>query len=573
MFRVACEEDSTLLTQHAIRNVSSPRSMAKVLLNLDKVAVSLAGRPILRSCDLELQTGYRVGLVGANGAGKSTLMKVISAELNPEEGNVFRSSGLTWARLEQEPVMEHDHSILHEAMTALPELARVEENLDHLESKMADPAVYGDAAALERVIAQQARLLEEYDRLDGPRYASRVKEMLMRLGIAEGVWDRPINVLSGGQKKLILLVKLLVQQPELLLLDEPDNHLDVPSKRRLEKLLLDYPGCVLIISHDRYLLDEVATHIAELDAGKIELYHGNYTAYINERELRRLRQAQMYAAQQKEIARIEAAIARFELWASLVVNERHIKQARSRQKMLDNMDRVEKVSESKRMTLELEGHRGSKKAVELVGVSKLLPDGTLLWDEIDLQLWHGARVGLVGPNGAGKSMLLKQLLDPESVDEGQVKIGPSSHIGYYAQEHETINLSRTPLQEIRGMAEMSEGNAVAFLNRFLFTYEQVSGRISDLSGGERSRLQLAKVVLSHPNLLLLDEPTNNLDIASIEVLEETLEEFVGTVLVISHDRFFLDRVVDQVVELRDGKLTTYAGGYTDYLDATNAEDV
>ena len=558
------------ITHHAL---SFPRSMAKVLLNLDKVAVTLAGRPILRSCDLELQTGYRVGLVGANGAGKSTLMKVISAELNPEEGNVFRSSGLTWARLEQEPVMEHDHSILREAMTALPALARVEENLDHLEAKMSDPAVYGDAAALERVIAQQARLLEEYDRLDGPRYASRVKEMLMRLGIAEEVWNRPINVLSGGQKKLILLVKLLVQQPELLLLDEPDNHLDVPSKRRLEKLLLDYLGCVLIISHDRYLLDEVATHIAELDAGKIELYHGNYSTYTNERELRRLRQAQMYAAQQKEIARIEAAIARFELWASLVVNERHIKQARSRQKMLDNMDRVEKVSESKRMTLELDGHRGSKKAIELAGVSKLLPDGTLLWDEIDLTLWHGARVGLVGPNGAGKSMLLKQLLDPENVDEGIVKIGPSSHIGYYAQEHETLNLSRTPLQEIRGMAEMSEGNAVAFLNRFLFTYAQVSGRISDLSGGERSRLQLAKVVLAHPNLLLLDEPTNNLDIASIEVLEETLEEFVGTVLVISHDRFFLDRVVDKVVELRDGKLTTYTGGYTDYLDATNAEDV
>ncbi|MGB1250371.1 MAG: ABC-F family ATP-binding cassette domain-containing protein [Candidatus Promineifilaceae bacterium] len=539
--------------------------MATVLLNLDKIGVNLGGRQILQGADLELQMGQRVGLVGANGAGKSTLMKVISAELDPDEGNVFRVSGLKFGRLEQEPIMDGTQTVLQETLTASPELTAVEKQLDELETAMSDPAVYENAARLNRVMNQHSELLGQFERLGGAQFESQAKRALMQLGLDEKVWNRPVNVLSGGQKKLILLAKLIVQKPQLLLLDEPDNHLDVPSKRRLEKLLNAYQGCVLIISHDRYLLDEVATHIAELDAGKVTLYHGNYTAFTTERELRRLRQQQMYVAQQKEIARIEAAIARFEKWASMVIDERHIKQARSRRKMLDKMDKIESVEAARKMTLELSGWRGSNKVIELVNVSKMLPDATILWDELNLILWHGARVGLVGPNGAGKSMLLKQLLDPEGVDEGEIKIGPSSRIGYYAQEQETLNMDSTLVDEIRAVASMTEGNAVAFLNRFLFDYDQVRDKVRNLSGGERSRLQLAQLVLQQPNLLLLDEPTNNLDITSIEVLEQTMDEFVGTVLVISHDRYFLDQVVDQIIELRDGQLTTFVGGYTDYL--------
>jgi ATP-binding cassette subfamily F protein 3 len=326
---------------------------------------------------------------------------------------------------------------------------------------------------------------------------------------------------------------------------------------------------VAIISHDRYLLDEVVTHIAEMDNGRLTLYVGNYTAYANERALRRLRQQQLYAAQQKEIAKIEAAIKRFELWASLVVDERHIKQARSRQKMLDKMDKVEKVSESRRMSLALNGWRGSKKTVELIDVEKVFDNGDILFAGLNMTLWHGERVGLVGPNGAGKSMLFKMLLDPETAGGGQVKIGPSCKIGYYAQEQETLDYTQTPIEAIRNTAPVSQATAVAFLNRFLFSYDQVQGPIANLSGGERSRLQLAKLVLEKPNLLILDEPTNNLDITSIEVLEETLEEFVGSVLVISHDRYFLDKVVDRIVELHDGDLTEFLGGYTDYLDELN----
>lgn len=539
--------------------------MADILANLDKVSISLAGRPIFNGLSWEIQNKQRIGLVGPNGAGKSTLMKLIAQELPLDDGNIFRASGLTCGRLEQEPTLPSGKTVLTEALTAVPEIAKLEQELAQLETKMGHPDTYEDPDKLAKVMVRHEKLLLEHEQLGGPRYTSRIKETLTMLGLGHEKWEILTEHLSGGQKKLIMLAKLLVLQPKLLLLDEPDNHLDIPAKQNLEKLIHSYEGCVVIISHDRYLLDEVASHIAELENGRLTLYSGNYSAYTTERELRRLRQQQLYAAQQKEIARIEAAIARFELWASLVVNERHIKQARSRQKMLDKMDKVEKVVESKRMKLNLAGWRGSNKVIELEDVVKTFDNGETIFLGLNLTLWHGERVGLVGPNGAGKSVLLKQLLDPENVTEGIIKIGPSIKIGYYDQEQETLNQTNDLITEIRRTAPVSRETAVAFLLRFIFTYEQMQHPISKLSGGERSRLQLAKLVLEKPNLLLLDEPTNNLDIPSIEVLEETIEEFVGTLLVISHDRYFLDKTVDRIVELRDGDLTEYRGGYTDYL--------
>ncbi len=539
--------------------------MAEIIVKLDRVTVTLAGRPIFSDLTWEIQRGQRIGLVGPNGAGKSTIMKLVAQELTVDAGQVFRLSGLTWGRLEQEPHLPGGRTVLQEALTALPELAAIEQELDALADRMAQPDVYGNPKTLEKALRAQERLLHQFEQLEGPRYESKVKETLLALGFGPAEWGAAAEHLSGGQKKLVMLAKLLVQQPALLLLDEPDNHLDLPAKRALENTIRTYPGCVVIISHDRYLLDEVATHIAELESGRLTQYLGNYTAYANERALRRLRQQQLYAAQQKEIARIEAAIARFELWASLVVNERHIRQARSRQKMLDKMDKIEKVNEAKRMTLELNGWRGSNKVVELVNVGRTFDNGRVLFRQLNLTIWHGERVGLVGPNGAGKSELFKMLLDPENISQGEVKIGPSIQIGYYAQEQETLDPDQNLITCIRQAAPLTREAAVAFLLRFLFSYDQVQGPIGKLSGGERSRLQLARLVLQRPNLLLLDEPTNNLDIAAIEVLEETLNEFVGTVLVISHDRFFLDTVVDRIVELRDGRLTEFVGGYTDYL--------
>jgi ATP-binding cassette subfamily F protein 3 len=542
--------------------------VAQIIVNLDGVSVNLGGKQIFSGISWELQDGQRIGLVGPNGAGKSTLLKLIAQELPVESGNIFRRSGLSWGRLVQEPRLPAGRTVLQEAGTAIPELDEIESQMAQLETEMGRETVYTNSVALDKVMTRHSRLVHEYEQLGGPSYRNRIQEMLLRLGLPRSLWHTQTEYLSGGQKKLVMLAKLLLRQPQVLLLDEPDNHFDLQAKRHLEQIITNYGGLVVIVSHDRYLLDEVATHIAELENGRLTLYQGNYSAYANERAIRRLRQQQLYAAQQKEIARIEAAIKRFELWASLVVNERHIRQARSRYKMLEKMDKIDKVAEAKRMSLDLAGWRGSNKVIDLLDVVKTFDDGRALYQGLNLTLWHGERVGLVGPNGVGKSYLFRVLLDPEGIDQGEIKIGPSSRVGYYAQEQETLNDEQTLIEMVRLLAPLNREAAVAFLTRFLFSYDQMQQTIGQLSGGERSRLQLAALVLRQPNLLLLDEPTNNLDIPSIEVLEEALEEFVGTVLVISHDRYFLDKAVDRIVELKDGRLTEFDGGYTDYLAET-----
>ncbi|MCP5099964.1 MAG: ABC-F family ATP-binding cassette domain-containing protein, partial [Chloroflexi bacterium] len=306
--------------------------MAEILLNCDKVAVALGGRLIFKDLSWEVQNKQRIGLVGPNGAGKTTLMKLVAKELAADDGQIYRKPGLTWGRLLQEPDLPSGRTVMQEALTAVPALAKIEAELARLEQQMGEPDVYSSETKLAKVMAAHEKQLVAFEHLDGPSYKSRIKETLSRLGFGADRWQTLTEHLSGGEKKMVMLAKLIVQRPQLLLLDEPDNHLDLVGKRNLERIINSFDGCVVIISHDRYLLDEVASHIAEMENGRLTLYHGNYTAYVNERELMRLRQQQLYVAQQKEIARIEAAIKRFELWASLVVNERHIKQARSRRK-------------------------------------------------------------------------------------------------------------------------------------------------------------------------------------------------------------------------------------------------
>jgi ATP-binding cassette subfamily F protein 3 len=418
------------------------------------------------------------------------------------------------------------------------------------------------------VLDRQNRLLAEYEEAGGLSYENTVKATLRRLGFAESDFTLPTSVLSGGQKKLLALAKLAVNRPAVLLLDEPDNHLDLAGKAYLEKFIRAYTGAVIIVSHDRYLLDEVAESMVELAGGKLDFYPGNYSAYITEKELRRLRQAQMYAAQQKEIARLEAAIARFELWASLVVDERHIKQARNKRRQIERMDKVDKPLEQKSLNLrQLEGWRGSDKVLEIVELVKAFGDDLVLAG-VNLQLWHGERVGLIGPNGAGKSVLFRCITGEESPTAGIIKRGPSVKTGIYTQEHQGLVYRKSLIETVRDVKPMYEDEAVAFLGKFLFSYQKAKEQtVGSLSGGERSRLQIALLMLQQPNFLLLDEPTNNLDIQSAEALEQALDEFNGTVLVISHDRYFLDKVVDRIVELdpNQGVLAEYLGGYTDYL--------
>ncbi len=543
------------------------------ILRVNNITVSFAGREIYRDLNWAVGDRDRAALIGPNGAGKSTLFRVLLGEIEPDRGHVARQNQTRIGHLSQDIELPPDSTLLEAALVKPPALAEVEAALSESEAQMADPAVYGDAQALAQVLERHERQLARFERMNGHRHRSHVRELLAMLGFSEADYDTPTANLSGGQKKMVALVQMAVAAPDILLLDEPDNHLDLAGKIQLERFIKHYRGGVVIISHDRTLLDQVATQTVELEDGKLTVYHGNYSYYANERELRRLRQQQQYVTQQKEIARIEAMIDRFERWAKQVLSRKYMLAARQRRRMLEKMEErgeiIDQVFEPRLMDFKVEGWRGSKKVLELVDVSLVLGDEPLLLGA-NLLLRHGERVGLIGPNGAGKTVLLRLILGEYAPCEGEVKVGPSVRIGYYSQEHGTLQnwLSATPLDLIRRIQNSSEERAVTFLLRMAFTYEQVRQPISTLSGGERSRLQLALVMLRQPNLLLLDEPTNNLDIASVEVLEDALDDFVGTVLIVSHDRYFLDQTVDRLVALRDGELEEYAGGYTQYLQAT-----
>jgi len=541
-----------------------------ISLRLDNVTFSPPGGLILKNLSWTIPDTAKVGLVGPNGAGKSTVLKLLAGHLTPENGFVVGAKGGAVGYLPQEVNLDPAKTVLAEALTASPKLAAIEAELQEIETALSDPAVYGDGSALAKTLEQQSRLLAAYEEAGGLSYENTVKATLRRLGFSESDFTLPTGVLSGGQKKLLALVKLAVNRPAVLLLDEPDNHLDLAGKVYLEKFIRAYPGAVVIVSHDRYLLDEVAEGIVELVGGKFDFYTGNYSAYVTEKELRRLRQARLYAAQQKEITRLEAAIARFELWASLVVNERHIKQARNKRRQIERMDKVDQPLEQKSLDLRrLNGWRGSDKVLEIVDLVKAFGDDLVLAG-VTLRLWHGERVGLIGPNGAGKSVLFRCITSEETPTAGVIKIGPSVKMGVYTQEHQSLAYEKNLVETVRQVKAMYEDEAVAFLGKFLFPYQQAKNQtVGSLSGGERSRLQIALLMLQQPNFLLLDEPTNNLDIQSAEALEQALDEFNGTVLVISHDRYFLDKVVDRVVELdpNQGALVEYLGGYTDYLAA------
>ncbi len=543
------------------------------ILHVNNITVNFAGRELYRDLTWVVGDRDRVGLVGPNGAGKSTLFKLLLGDIEPDRGNIRRQKGIRLGYLPQDIELPPDKTLMETALIKPSELLEVEVQLDAVEARLADPEVYGDADRLTRLLEKHEGLLAVYESMNGNRHASHVRELLAMLGFRREDDDLSTASLSGGQKKMLALVRLAVAAPDILLLDEPDNHLDVTGKRHLERFIQNYRGSVVIISHDRYLLDEVATQTVELADGKITVYHGNYSYYLNERELRRLRQQQLYVTQQKEIARLEEMIERFERWAKQVLSRKHMLAARQRRRMLEKMEErgeiIEKVADPKLMDFKVAGWRGSKKVLELEHVSMAFGDEPL-FSEANLLLRHGERAGLIGPNGAGKTVLCKMILGEYEPTEGRIYVGPSIRIGYYSQEHQTLSgwLDKTPLDLIRNIQNSSESNAVTFLLRMAFQYEQVRQSIRTLSGGERSRLQLALVMLRQPNLLLLDEPTNNLDIPSVEVLEDALDEFVGTVLIISHDRYFLDQTVDRVVEIRDGELRTYTGGYTEYLEAT-----
>ena len=534
------------------------------LASLVGVEKSFGSWTVFQGLDFEVVDRARIGVVGPNGAGKSTLLKILADLEPPTSGEVVRRRGLVTAYLDQNPDGD-DRTAEATVMAARPDVAELDEQLRAVEQELARPKVIADLARMERVLARQQTLLDTWVEIGGPGLAGEGRSLLLSLDIPEEDLALPTSQLSGGQRKLVALAACLIRQPDLLLLDEPETHLDADRRGQLEELIAAFPGGVVAVSHDRYLLDDTVDQIAELDNGKITMWPGNYSAFAVAKEIALQRQQQLYVTQQKEIARLEEAIARFKLWASIVVDERHIKRARNKQRQIDRMDKIDRpVFERRKIALEIRAaQRGGQKIVQLRGVAAAFGDDPVLLD-VDLTISRGERIGVIGANGSGKSVLGRILAGEMEPAAGERWAGPSVVFGYLAQGHETEPPHLTPIEFLRNAKPMYEDEAVSLLGRFLFRYEQMRQPVGTLSGGERTRLQLCLLMLGGANCLLLDEPTNHLDIESMEVLESALERFDGTAIVISHDRYLLDRIPDRIVEVRDGQVSSHLGGYDDW---------
>ncbi len=541
------------------------------LLTLRGVAKSFGSRLILDGLDLDVEPGARIGVIGPNGGGKSTMLRIAAGLETADAGELTQRRGLVVSFVPQQPEGD-EHDAVAAARAARADLLALERELAGVEQQLGETG--GDLARMTRLLGRQEELVEQWTAAGGPGFEGRARALFGDVGLAGHDLAKPTRLLSGGQRKLVALAVALLHDPDVLLLDEPEAHLDVEARELLETLVRAFDGAVVIVSHDRYLLDETVSSIAELDRGRIRMWPGNYSAYTVARELELQRRQQLYVTQQKEIARLEEAIRRFEDWARRVVDERHIKQARNKQRQIDRMEKIDRpVLERRKIALELRPHvRGGERVVELLEAGEEL-GGVPILAGVDLTVLRGERVGVVGENGAGKSVLLRVLAGELEPTEGERKAGPSIRFGRLAQDCRPDDPSATPLEVVRRAAPISEGEAVSRLMKFLFSYEQVRRPLHTLSGGEWTRLQLLLLMLEGANCLLLDEPTNHLDIESVEMLESALESFDGTAIFVSHDRYFLDRIADRILEVGDGGVRSYEGGWSNWRRRRAAYDV
>jgi ATP-binding cassette subfamily F protein 3 len=534
------------------------------LLAARSISKSFGSRLILDGLDLDVEPGVRMGVIGPNGGGKSTLLRILAGEETADAGEVTQRRGLVVAYLPQQ--LEGDErNALDTLRSSRPDLDELERELATVERGLGETG--DDLDRMTRLLRRQEDVLGRWTAAGGPGFEGRARALLVDVGLGDDDLAKATRLLSGGQRKLVGLATCLLRDPDVLLLDEPEAHLDVEARERLEQLIRSFDGAVVSVSHDRYLLDETVGSIAELSGGSIRMWPGNYSAYTVARELELQRQQQLYVTQQKEIARLEEAIRRFKDWAHRVVDERHIKQARNKQRQIDRMEKVDRpVLERRKIALELRPHaRGGERVVELVGAGVTL-GGRAVLDDVDLTVLRGERVGVVGENGAGKSVLLRVLAGELEPDAGERKAGPSIRFGRLAQDRRPDDPKATPLELVRRAAPISEGEAVSRLMKFLFGYEQVRRPVESLSGGEWTRLQLLLLMLEGANCLLLDEPTNHLDIESVEMLENALEAFEGTAIFVSHDRYFLDRIADRILDVGAGAVRSYEGGWSTWRE-------
>ncbi len=535
-----------------------------ILLSAQNIQKSFGTNVVLKDASLVLQDGQRLGLVGVNGCGKSTLMKII-AGLEPYDGGTLTmQKGLRLGYLAQQGMVTPGKTVLEELEAVFEPVVAMEARLRQLEQDMAHTAE--DPVRLRQLGNQYDQLTRQFEESNGYGWRSTVQGVLAGLGFRREQQDQLAELLSGGERTRLCLGRLLLQRPDVLLLDEPTNHLDLKSIAWLEDYLLGYKGAVLLVSHDRYFMDHVCDHMAELLLGSIESYDGNYTAYIQQRVQRFEIRMKAYEMQQKEIARQEAIIARYRSFN----REKSIRAAESREKKLEKMERLEKPVEENAIRFHFDIRRRTGEDVLMAEELKKGFNGRTLFEHVKLHLRAGDRIALIGDNGVGKSTLFKCLIGEEQFDEGTVRLGTGVDIGYYDQHQAHLHESKSVLDEVWDeFPRLEQSQVRGALGLFLFTGDDVFAPIATLSGGEKGRVALTKLMLRKDNLLLLDEPTNHLDMDSREVLEAALEDYPGTILAISHDRYFINRFATRVMVLEQGGVKEYLGNYDDYFEKIN----
>lgn len=531
-----------------------------MILACQNISKSFGVDQILSDVSFHIEDHEKMAIVGINGSGKTTLLRIIMGEETADSGQVVISKDRTIGYLSQHQDISFDNTVYAEMLLTKQPIIDCEEQMRSLEADMK----HCTGEQLDKIMDTYNRLSAYFDRENGYAYRSEITGVLKGLGFDKDDYDRHINTLSGGQKMRIALGRLLLTKPDLIILDEPTNHLDMESVKWLEGFLSAYQGSVIIVSHDRYFIDRIATKFVELDQTKATVYNGNYTYYANKRAEIRANMMKAYLNQQQDIKHQEAVITKLKQFN----REKSIKRAESREKMLDKIELLEKPTEAaSKMRLTLSPSVESGNDVLTVKDLKKSFGANVLFDNLDLEIKRGEHVALIGGNGTGKTTILKIINHIVSKDSGSVMLGSRVKIGYYDQEHQVLSLHKTIFEEISdAYPDLTNTKIRSVLAAFLFTGDDVFKKIGDLSGGERGRVSLAKLMLSPANFLILDEPTNHLDIHSKEILEYALREYTGTLLIVSHDRYFINTVATRIFELRDKKLYNFIGNY-DYYEA------
>jgi len=534
-----------------------------ILISVQNLQKGYGAHQVLRGLTFSLQRGEKMGLVGVNGCGKTTLLRLISGEEEPDGGAVHCNKDLRLGYLAQIGDIALTDTVWGAILRVFEPVIALEARLRKLERDMEEAGSDGDTASVLRLSGEYQRLTEEFARMEGYAYEGEIRRVLSGLGLSRDLEEREVKTLSGGEHTRLSLAKLLLQKPDVLLMDEPTNHLDLSAIEWLQAYLAEYRGTLLLVSHDRYFLDHVCTSMGEILGGRMFKYSGNYTEFLKRRAADFETRAKAYNLQQKEIEREKAIIERYRSFN----REKSVRAAESRQKRLDRMERLEKPMEEGQVRFSFGIRRRSGDDVlKAKGLEKSF-EGHVLFQDLSFALRAGDRVAMIGPNGVGKSTLLKILVSQLTPDRGSVLFGANTDVGYYDQHQQGLSPYNTVLDEVwNAFPSLEQSRVRGALGLFLFTGDDVFERIETLSGGERARVALTKLMLKKDNLLLLDEPTNHLDMDSREVLEEALSDFEGAILAVSHDRYFINRFAERVLVMDEDGITEHLGNFDDYVE-------